>query len=332
MRRITLGGDGLQVQVLDLGATVHTLTVAGGDGQPRNVALGHATAQEYVRSTAYLGATVGRYANRIAGGRFELDGRAVEVGTNDRGNTLHGGPEGFDARIWDVVDGDDRQVRLRLVSPDGDQGFPGTVTAEVRYRVAGSSVHVELTATTDAPTVVGLTNHTYFNLDGEGAGTADDHRLQVLASRYLPVDGSGIPLDGPEPVDGTPFDLRELRRVGDVVRTDHPHVVAVQGIDHCYLPDGTGSRRVAVLEGSASRTRLELRTDQPGLQVYTGNFLDGTLRGTSGRLYRQGDGFALEPEVFPDSPNRPDFPSPVLRPGQTHRCELEWRFSAAGRS
>src|SRR4051794_30594872 len=331
VQRITIGADdGLQVHVLDLGATLQTVRVVGGDGERRNVALGHATAEEYVASTAYLGATVGRYANRIAGGRFDLDGEPVQVGTNDRGNSLHGGPDGFDARVWEVVDGDDSSVVLRLTSPDGDQGFPGTVVAEARYRVEGSTLHGELTATTDAPTVLGLTNHAYWNLDGEGSGSCDHHRLQVLAQRYLPVDATGIPLGGLEPVAGSPFDLRQPVGVGDAVRTDHPQVRAAGGIDHCYVPDGEGLRPVAVLESDRSRTRLELLSDQPALQVYTGNFLDGTLTGTSGRLYRQGDGVALEPELYPDSPNRPDFPSAVLRPGQTYRSTLQWRFSPTG--
>jgi galactose mutarotase-like enzyme len=328
---ITLGtDDGVRLQVLDLGATAHTLHVSGGDGVRRNVLLGHPTPQDRLDSTHYIGATIGRYANRIAGGTFDLDGRTVHVGTNDRGNALHGGPDGFDRRLWEVVEGDDHQVLLRLHSPDGDQGYPGALTAEVRYAVTADRVRVELSATTDAATPVNLTSHAYFNLDGEGSGTAEQHLLEVEAESYLPVDDTGIPTGAPAPVEGTPFDLRRPTVVADAVRRHHPQVAAAQGIDHNLVPVGSGWRRVAVLESPRVRTRMELHTDQEGLQVYTGNFLDGSVTGTGGGLYRQGDGVALEPQLFPDSPNRPAFTSPVLRPGETYRAALEWRFSTTG--
>src|SRR4051794_40067164 len=193
------------VEVLTLGACVHRLEVACGDGVRRNVVLGHADVAERLASSDYIGGTVGRYANRIARGRFELDGHEVEVGTNDRGNSLHGGPDGFDRRIWEVVRHQPDELALRLVSPDGDQGFPGTVTTEVVYRLDGDAVLVEMSATTDATTVVNLTNHAYFNLDGEGAGTVDQHLLTVAADAVTPVDDTGIPVGDHLPVDGTPF-------------------------------------------------------------------------------------------------------------------------------
>jgi aldose 1-epimerase len=330
VRLITLGGEpGPQLEVLDLGATTHRLVVTGGDGVRRNVVLGHPTAAHYLASTAYLGAIVGRYANRIAAGSFSLDGRAVQLAVNDRGNTLHGGPDGFDRRIWTVVDGDDDRVDLRLESPDGDQGFPGGVVAEVRYTVLPDGVRIELSATADAPTVVNLTNHSYFNLAGEGSGTAEDHLLQLPADQYLPVDATGIPLDGPAPVDGTPFDLRTPTRVADAVRRDHPQLRDARGIDHNVVPAGTGFRLVATVSEPTTRTALDLLSDQPGLQVYTGNFLDGSELGTSGSLYRQGDGIALEPQLFPDSPNHPSFASPVLRPGERYTAVSQWRFRAS---
>jgi galactose mutarotase-like enzyme len=328
VQRLVLGRQpGVVLEVLDLGAVTHALWVTGGDGVRRNVLLGHATAQERLDSTHYLGATVGRYANRIRGGRFTMDGTAVEVGAQDRGNSLHGGPDGFDRRIWHVVGATEETATLRLVSPDGDQGFPGELTAEVTYTVTADAVRIELSASTDAATPVNLTNHAYLDLAGEGSGTALDQLLQVAAGSYLAVDATGIPLDGP-PADvaGTPFDLREPTVLGDAARTDHPQVRAVQGIDHCFLAEGEGLRRVATLESPATGTRLELHTDQPGLQVYTGNVLDGTLRGTSGRLYRQGDGVALEAQLLPDTPNRPDFGDAVLRPGARYVSHIEWRF------
>ena len=217
---------------------------------------------------------------------------------------------------------------LTLTSPDGDQGFPGTVESTVRYRVDGEVVSVTMEATTEATTVVNLTNHAYFNLDGEGAGTIDDHSLQMDADTFSPVDATGIPLGDHADVDGTPFDFQEARLLGAAVRAEHPQVVDAHGIDHNYVLTGTGTglRRAAVLESPRTTTRLELWTDQPGVQVYTGNFLDGTRRATSGGRYRQGDGIALEPQLFPDSPNRPQWPSAVLEPGEVYRAMLEWRF------
>ncbi len=315
------------LHLLDLGATVHRLEVTCGDGVRRNVVLGHPSPEDYLSSTDYLGASIGRYANRIAGGTFPLDGREVTVGVNDRGNHLHGGPDGFDRRLWEVVERSRDRAVLRLESPDGDQGFPGRLTVQVTYEVTDAEVRLAFEATTDAPTVVNLTNHAYFNLDGEGSGTVDQHRLTVLADEYTPVDPTGIPLGGAHaPVDGTPFDLRSAAVVGPRARTAHEQVVAARGIDHNYVLRGTGARTVAVLESPRTRTRLELTTDQPGLQVYTGNFLDGTSGSVEGALYRQGDGIALEPQLFPDSPNRPEFPDPVLRPGETYRAALGWRF------
>ncbi|WP_210503446.1 aldose epimerase family protein [Nocardioides xinjiangensis] len=318
---------GVEVEVLTLGATVHRMVVTGGDGERRNVVLGHPDVEERLASGDYVGGTIGRYANRIAAGRFPLAGREVEVRTHDRGNSLHGGPDGFDARLWDVVSHTADEVVLRLVSPDGDQGFPGAVTATARYVVDGDTVRVTMEATTDATTVVNLTNHAYLNLDGEGAGTIDGHLLAVEADEYTPVDATGIPLGGHATVAGTPFDLREPTVLGPALRAEHPQVVAARGIDHDYVVRGTGLRRAAVLSSPVTRTSVEVWSDQPGLQVYTGNFLDGTRRSTSGARYRQGDGIALEPQLFPDSPNRPEWPSPVLEPGETYRSTLEWRFS-----
>jgi aldose 1-epimerase len=326
---LTIGAEpGPVVEVLTLGASVHRVLVACGDGERRNVVLGHPDVAERLASSDYLGGTIGRYANRIAAGRFPLRGGEVEVRTHDRGNSLHGGPEGFDLRLWDVVEHTPDEVALRLVSPDGDQGFPGTVTATVRYGVDGDTVRVRMEATTDATTVVNLTNHAYLNLDGEGAGTVDRHELLVEADEYTPVDGTGIPVGGHEPVGGTPFDLRTPTVLGPVVRTAHPQVVGAQGIDHNFVVRGSGLRRAAVLTSPATRTSVELWTDQPGVQVYTGNSLDGTRRSSSDGLHRQGDGIALEPQLFPDSPNRPGWPSAVLEPGEAYAATLEWRFAA----
>lgn len=326
---VTLGEvPGPQLQVLDLGATVHQLHVTGGDGVRRNIVLGHPTPQEYLDSTAYLGGTIGRYANRIAGGRFSIDGEPVEVGAHDRDNHLHGGPDGFDRRVWAVVRHDETSVELTLTSPDGDQGFPGEVEATVTFSVVADRVEVVMSATTSAATPVNLTSHVYFNLSGEGSGVVDAHELAVDAEHYTPVDDTGIPLGDHAPVDGTPFDLRRPRPIGAAARTSHPQVAAASGIDHNFVLDGAGMRPVAQLDCAATSTRLVLATDQPGLQVYTGNSLDGTRRSTSGGLLRQGDGVALEPQLFPDSPNHPGWPSSILRPGETYSWRTTWTVTA----
>lgn len=329
--RLVVGTEpGPVLEVLDLGATVHRLWVTGGDGVRRDVVLSHPDPEAVLASTAYLGGTIGRYANRIAHGRFPLDGREVRLGTNDRGHLVHAGPEGFDRKRWTVVSHDDDHVELALTSPDGDQGFPGTLEVTARFTVVDDAVELVLGATTDAPTPVCLTSHAYLNLDGEGSGTIDGQWLAVDAPAYVETDGTGIPLPGPpSPVDGTPFDLREARQLGPVVRQDHPQLRDAGGIDHNYvLTPGDGVRPVAWLTSPATRTRMVLSTDQPGLQVYTGNGLDGSERSSAGTWHRQGDGLALEPQVFPDTPNRPDFDDATLRPGETYRATLRWAFEA----
>jgi galactose mutarotase-like enzyme len=307
---------------------VQALEVTCGDGVRRDVLLGQATPEEYLASSDYLGGTIGRYANRIARGRFPLEGAEVVVGTHDRGNHLHGGPDGFDRRVWDLAGHSDNHAQLTLVSPDGDQGFPGTLTAGVLFEVVGSEIRVDLSATTDATTVVNLTSHAYFNLDGAGVGTIDEHELTLDADEFTPVDRTGIPLDGHAPVAGTAFDFRRPAAIGPAVRSGEEQVTWARGIDHNYVLRGSGLRRAAVLRSPRTGTTLELHTDQPGLQVYTGNFLDGSRPSVSGGRHRQGDGIALEPQLFPDTPNRPAFGSAVLRPGETYRSSLRWRFGA----
>lgn len=317
--------DELRLEVLDYGATVHRLLVPTSGG-PRNVVLGHASVAEYAASTAYFGATVGRYTNRIADGRFVLDGTEYTLQRNENSNTLHGGPEGFDSRVWTVASRTQTALTLTLHSPDGDQGFPGALDASVTYTVSGAEVRIDLEARTDRPTVVSLTNHSYFNLAGEGSGSVDDHLLQVNADHYTPTNQALIPTGELAPVDGTPLDLRQPTRIGDAVRCDHPALRAARGIDHNFAVRGTGLREVARVR--AAGLRLEVASDAPGVQVYTGNFLDGTAAGTTGSLYRQGDGLALEPQAFPDSPNQPSFGSVTLRPEETYRRTIVWRVGS----
>ncbi|MFI7579876.1 galactose-1-epimerase, partial [Kocuria kalidii] len=297
-------------------------------GATTNLALGHPDATGYTAPPeAFLGAVVGRYANRIAGAGFPLDDVLVELAANEGGNTLHGGPEGFHRRLWRTVAAAPDRLTLELISPHGDQGFPGELTVTATYRVRGHTVTLDLDARTDAPTVASLASHLYLNLAGEGAGTIEDHRLTVTADSYLPVDDHGLPTGALTPVAGTPLDLTTPARLGDRMRAEHPDITAVGGIDHSFHLRGAGLRRAARLEHPASGRSVELFTDQPALQVYTGNALDGTITGPAGHPYHAGAGIALEPQHHPDSPNHPERTDPVLRPGETYHSRTEWRFA-----
>lgn len=325
--------SGIRATVDPCGATLVDLWVPDREGRLDDILLGHEVPGQGPRM--FYGSTVGRYANRIAGAAFTLDGQAHRLAANDGPNCLHGGPEGFDARDWQVVGPDEASVTLQLVSPDGDQGFPGRLTAQVAYALseddAGARLDITMTATTDRATPVSLTNHAYVNLGGvrdaarlRGVG---DHRLSVAAARLVPVDAAAIPLaEAPVAVEGTPFDFRHPARIGDRVRVGHPQLLAVRGIDHCFCLDGDGFRQAARLEHPETGRVMAVWTDQPGLQVYSGNWLDGTHRGKDGVAYRMGDAICLEPGAWPDAPNRPDFPSAILRPGECYRHRMALVF------
>jgi aldose 1-epimerase len=337
VERWTLTNGGMTVRVLTYGGIVQTLEVPDAAGNVQNVVLGFDDLAGYVQHNnpgPYFGALIGRYANRIAGGTFALDGRTYQLPLNDGPNTLHGGPQGFDRQVWKatpVGNEDVAAVQLELVSLDGDQGFRGTLTTTVTYTLeADSSLAIHYEATTDAPTVVNLTNHTYWNLAGEGSGNVYDQQLQIDASGYTPVDKTLIPTGEIAPVAGTPFDFRNPTAIGDRIRENDQQLLFAQGYDHNWALDRTdnGARegsdsqdaleQAAVLHDPRSGRTLTVSTTEPGLQFYSGNFLDGTLVGTGGHIYRQSDGLALETQHFPDSPNEPTFPSTVLRPGEVY--------------
>lgn len=326
-----LAPDGSGVALLDLGAAVTEVRAPDARGALANVVLAHRDLAGYLANAPYFGVVVGRCANRIGGGAFDLDGRRHALMANEGRNQLHGGPGGFHARVWTldegatVADAERAAVTLRLVSEDGDQGYPGRL--EVAATIAWTARHeLDLTfeARTDAPTPVNLAHHGYWNLAGEGSGTVDDQLLTVRAEAYLPVDPEHLPSGEVRPVAGSPFDLRVAKRLGDVLRADDPQVGGAQGIDHCFVlarGDAADDALVeaAVLHDPGSGRRLRVRTTEPGLQVYAGGHLDGSLIGASGRRYRQGDGVALEPQRFPDALRHPHFPSVVLRPGAVYR-------------
>lgn len=332
---VDLSGPDLQVGVVARGARLVLLRAPDRAGRFDDVALG-LDAAGYAADTAYVGATVGRYANRIAGGAFVLDGRPYSVPVNEGEVALHGGRDGFDRAQFaadPVVTGPDgsRAVTLRRTSPDGESGFPGTLQVAVTYSVCGSELTIEHTATTDAPTVVNLTNHAYLNL--AGGGTVEDHLVRIPAGHYLPVDDRLVPTGELAPVAGTPFDLRAPTPIGRDLRAAHPQLLRTRGFDHTFVLDrapGDGLAVAAEVEEPRSGRTLTVLTDQPGVQFYSGNFLDGTVRRRDGRTVRQGDAFCLEPQQFPNAPNEPRFPSTVLRPGERYRSRIALRLGVRG--
>ena len=318
---------GLTLRVLTYGGIVQSLEVPDAHGGVASVVLGFASLHGYLAAgDAYFGGLVGRFANRLAGGRFSLDGESYAVDVNAEGNCLHGGRSGFDKRLWHAEPFSDNELRLSLISPDGDQGFPGRLNVEVTYSLLESGVRIDYRAVTDAPTVVNLTNHSYFNLAGEGSGPVEAHTLVIDADEFTPVNPVLIPTGEVAAVAGTPLDLRRETTIGARLRDPHPQLLAARGYDHNYVLRGTGLRRAARLADPATGRVLEVLTDQPGLQLYSGNFLDGSHVGTGRRAYRQGDGLALETQHFPNSPNHPAFPSTVLRPGQLFATSTTWQF------
>lgn len=337
---ITLANaSGVRATVLTWGASLQSLLLPGRDGALADVVLGHAELGPYLDQPQYLGATVGRVANRIAGGRFTLDGIEHRVPCNDGPNALHGGARGFDSVNWTVAgshDIDSAGVTLRHVSPDGDQGFPGTLAVTAAYMLtAANELVIDYRAETDRPTIINITNHAYWNLAGEGsAGGAMDHQLQIFADHFLPTDRTAIPTGEFRRVDGTAFDFRAPAIIGDRVRDATDDQIRVgRGYDHNWvIATGTASvpRRLARLCHADSGRMFDLFSNQPGLQCYSGNFLDATSIGKSGKLYRMGDAVVLEPQMFPDTPNRPAFGSLRLDPGELYHHRIVYRFGIAG--
>ncbi|MFE1070783.1 aldose epimerase family protein [Streptomyces sp. NPDC058783] len=333
--RWSLENGGTRMKVLSYGGVVQSLEIPDRRGRYANVSLGFDNLDDYVARSPHFGALIGRYGNRIAKGRFTLDGKEYQLSVNDGENSLHGGALGFDYRVWDVepfTRGSDTGLVLHYTSVDGEMGYPGTLRAKVTYTLTRrGDWRIDYEATTDKATVVNLTSHVYWNLAGEGSGTIEGHELSIAASRFTPTDAGLIPTGELARVSGTPFDFRRAKPIGRDIRDAHPQLVTAKGFDHNWVLDkGITDRpeHIATLRDHASGRTLRIATDQPGLQFYSGNFLDGTLTGPGGSLYRQGDALCLETQHFPDSPNHPSFPSTVLRPGQTYRTSTVHSFDA----
>jgi len=322
-------GNGLRVKIITYGATITSVEMPDVRGNLDVITLYLDSLDEYLAGHPFFGSTVGRYANRIAEGKFTLDGIQYTLATNNGENHLHGGVKGFDKAVWNAepVEGEGFVgVTFTHVSPDGDEGYPGTLTAQVTHTLTSDNqLRMEYTAKTDKPTVVNLTNHAYWNLAGAGSGDVLDHVLLINADRYLPVDEGLIPLGELAAVEGTPMDFTQPHSIGS-------RIAQVEGgYDHCYVLNKTPDEKLTfaarVVEPKSGRV-MEIHTTQPGIQLYTGNFLDGTLR-VAGKPAKKHYAFCLETEHFPDSPNRPEYPSVVLRPGQTYHEVTVHKFTVA---
>jgi aldose 1-epimerase len=344
----------MEVKIITYGGIITSIKVPDYKGRMANVSLGFDNLQDYETKNPYFGCITGRYANRIANGIFELDGVTYCLDVNNDPNSLHGGFVGFDKKVWEVtkaeVGPDGPVLELHYLSSAGEgydpvrdeisplcpvdatKGYPGNMDVYVTYTLSGNKLFMDYVATTDAPTVVNLTNHNYWNLAGEGEGDINDHVLMLNADRYTPVDPTLIPTGDLPSVEDTPFDFRTPKPIADGIRSNHEQIVIGRGFDHNWVlsrpsPDDTSMILAASLCEPESRRRLDVWTTEPGIQFYAGNFLDGTLYGPSGRAYRQGDGLALETQHYPDSPNQSNFPSTVLRPGETYETSTIYELS-----
>jgi aldose 1-epimerase len=336
VRRYTLKNNhGMRVRILSYGGIIQSMSVPDRRGRRANVVLGFDNLNDYVTKSPYFGAIIGRYANRIANGAFTLDNKTYKLPQNDGTNTLHGGTKGFDKRVWAVKPFATKRTAglvLSYVSRDGEMGFPGTLTTQVTYTLTErNQLRMDYRATTDAPTVINLTNHAYFNLAGEGSGDIYDQVLKIRAKNYTPIDQTLIPTGQIAPVAGTPLDFQKPTAIGDRIRQGDQQLIYARGYDHNWVLNrkpGTSLQRAAWAKDPKSGRTLVVSTTEPGLQFYSGNFLDGTLVGTSHRMYRQGDAFTLETQHYPDSPNQANFPTTVLRPGQTFKSSTIYGFEA----
>lgn len=325
----TLKSSALEVTITNYGGLVTSLKVPDRNGKVGDVVLGYDSLDGYLKASPFFGALIGRYGNRIGGAQFVLDGKTYSTPKNDGPNTLHGGAKGFDKVVWTAKE-IPHGIELTYVSPDGDQGFPGTLTAVVRYTLEGKDLKIDYSATTDKDTVVNLTSHSYFNLKGQGEGDILQHELQLNASHFTPVDANLIPTGELATVEGTPFDFRKASVIGARINDDNDQLKKGKGYDHNWVLDSGGgklSEAAEVYEPTTGRV-MQVWTDQPGIQFYTGNFLDGTITGKDGKVYQRRYALCLETQHFPDSPNHPKFPTTELKPGEKYHTVTIYRFSA----
>lgn len=326
--------NGMEAKITNYGGIIVSLNVPDRSGENADVVLGFDSFEQYLEPHPYFGAIIGRYGNRIANAQFSINGDTYTLAQNNGKNSLHGGIEGFDKKVWDAetnVSDEKAQLILRHTSPDGDEGFPGNLEMEVTYSLnSNNELWMEYKATSDKPTVVNMTNHAYFNLTGNGANDVLTHEAILHADTFLPIDENIIPTGELRPVDNTPFDFRSVKSIGADIKDEV--LKETNGFDHCWVlkngkANGNGLHQAAkVLEPNSGRV-LEVLTTEPGMQFYTGNFLDGELKGKKGSVYDQYSGFCLETQHYPDSPNKPEFPSTLLKPGETYETTTVYKFS-----
>jgi len=323
---------GMEADIITRGAVVTRLLVPDKAGKPGDVVLGFDTLDGYLKENPYFGAIVGRYGNRIAKGRFTLNDKSYTLATNNGPNSLHGGLKGFDKQLWTarpVTSGDGQAVELTYVSKDGEEGYPGTLTAKVTYTLTNeNALRMQYDITTDKDTVANITNHSYFNLAGQGTGDILSHEIMLNADRFTPVDATLIPTGELRPVQGTPFDFRKPMAIGSRINDSDEQIKFGKGYDHNFVVNGEmGTLRQAarVTEKTSGRV-MDVYTTEPGVQFYTGNFLDGTLKGKGGKVYAFRNGLCLETQHFPNSPNTPSFPTTVIKAGEHYKSQTEYRF------
>ncbi|WP_235299406.1 aldose epimerase family protein [Portibacter marinus] len=324
--------NGMKIDVITYGGIITSWTAPDKDGNYKNIVLGYDSLSQYLSGSPYFGAIIGRYGNRIANGKFQLDGQEYTLATNNDPNHLHGGEVGFDKVIWEASvgsPGDAAVLILTYTSPDGEEGYPGKLTSTVTYRLTNDdALEIDYMATTDQKTIVNLTQHSYFNLSGDFSQSILDQKVRILADEYLPVDETLIPTGEKRKVEGTPFDFKVPKAIGQDIEVENEQLKRGNGYDHCWVLNDHGSfRKVASAYHEETGRFLEVITNEPGIQFYTGNFLDGTLPAYGGGTYGFRSGFCLETQHFPDSPNQKEFPSVTLEPGQPYRSKTTYRFS-----
>ena len=327
--------QGMEVSVINYGGRITHLKAPDKNGKYEDVVIGFDSLSQYLENNPYFGALIGRYGNRIANGKFSLDGKEYQLPTNNGPNSLHGGDQGFDKVFWQIEkmheNDDNAALKLTYTSADMEMGYPGTLQVTVIYTlISDNSLMVKYEATTDKKTVINLTQHSYFNLSGNFNESITDHEVMLAADTYLPVDETLIPTGELRPVENTPFDFREAKAIGKEIGIENEQLKIAGGYDHCWVlnDQDSGMRKVASAYHQESGRLLEVFTDQPAIQFYTGNFLDGTLpqRGGNG-MYGHRTGFCFETQHYPDSPNQEDFPTTVLNPGQTYSIATRFKFS-----
>ena len=322
--------NGMEVCVTNFGGRIVSVMVPDKDGNMVDVVLGFDNIQDYFNKPSDFGASIGRYANRIAGGKYELDGQVVELAQNDGTNCLHGGPTGWQYQVYDAEQVDDQTIKLTMVSPDGDNGFPGTVTAVVTYKLTDdNAIDISYSGTTDKPTVLNMTNHSYFNLSGNHAAEATDHVLYVASDYFTPADAILIPTGEFVAVEGTPMDFRTPKVLSQDIEADYEQIKLGNGFDHNWVlnTDGDITKVCTTLSCPSTGIVLDVYTDQPGIQVYSGNFLTGRVAGKHGTMYPKRAAVCLETQLYPNSPNMPEWPSAFLRPGETYTHRCIYKFS-----